>query len=166
MWWLVSGLWWIIPKRFRLTSEISGSGKDTMVVATWICIFILEWTFWTTQFGGGSTRLRRKQPAGTNEKTFSFYPYEVVSYPEGQKTVPSESITQIPFENQCRSALSTLIHTAEKARSQYHYVNFPCCDTCKHLKEHLSRNQAVLNRLQQSDSASKGQGPLNAPNRS
>ena len=69
--------------------------------------------------------MRRKQPAGTNEKTFSFYPYEVVSYPEGQKTVPSESITQIPFENQCRSALSTLIRTAEKARSQYHYVKFP-----------------------------------------
>ena len=69
--------------------------------------------------------MRRKQPAGTNEKTFSFYPYEVVSYPEGQKTVPSESITQIPFESQCRSALSTLIRTAEKARSQYHYVKFP-----------------------------------------
>ena len=49
----------------------------------------------------------------------------VVSYPEGQKTVPSESITQIQFENQCQSALSTLICTAEKARSQYHYVKFP-----------------------------------------
>ena len=63
----------------------------------------------------------------------------VVSYPEGQKTVPSESITQIPFENQCRSALSTLIRTAEKARSQYHYVNFPfrLMDT-KGLKELLA----------------------------
>ena len=30
------------------------------------------------------------------------------------------------------------------------------CDTCKHLKEQLSRNQAVLNRLQQSGSASEG----------
>ena len=29
------------------------------------------------------------------------------------------------------------------------------CDTCKHLKEELSRNQAVLNRLQQSGSASE-----------
>ena len=27
------------------------------------------------------------------------------------------------------------------------------CDTCKHFKEQLARNQAVLNRLQQSDSA-------------
>jgi len=69
--------------------------------------------------------LRRKQPAATNEKIFSFYPYEVVSYHEDQKTVPSESITQIPFENQCRSALNTLIRTAEKAQSQYHYVKFP-----------------------------------------
>lgn len=65
----------------------------------------------------------------------------VVSYPEGQKTVPSESITQIPFENQCRSALSTLIRTAEKARSQYHYVNFPfgLMDT-KGLKDLLAFN--------------------------
>ena len=30
------------------------------------------------------------------------------------------------------------------------------CDTCKHLKEELSCNQAVLNRLQQSGSASEG----------
>jgi len=62
-----------------------------------------------------------------------------VSYPEGQKTVPSESITQIPFENQCRSALSTLIRTAEKAWSQYHYVNFPfgLMDT-KGLKDSLA----------------------------
>ena len=31
------------------------------------------------------------------------------------------------------------------------------CDTCKHLKEQLSRNQAVLNRLQQSGSAPEGE---------
>ena len=31
------------------------------------------------------------------------------------------------------------------------------CDTCKHLKEQLSRNQAVLNRVQQSGSASEGE---------
>ena len=31
------------------------------------------------------------------------------------------------------------------------------CDTCKHLKEELSRNQAVLNRLQQSGSAPAGE---------
>ena len=31
------------------------------------------------------------------------------------------------------------------------------CDTCKHLKEELSRNQAVLNRLHQSGSASSGE---------
>ena len=31
------------------------------------------------------------------------------------------------------------------------------CDTCKHLKEELSHNQPVLNRLQQSGSASEAE---------
>ena len=41
------------------------------------------------------------------------------------------------------------------------------CDTCKHLKQQLSRNQAVLNRLQQSSRVAPlkvSLGPMSPPN--
>ena len=69
--------------------------------------------------------MRLKKAVPPKDKVFSFHPFEVVSYSECQTTVTSDSIRTVPFESQCRSALSTLLQKAEKTPSQYHYIKFP-----------------------------------------
>ena len=56
---------------------------------------------------------------------FTFYNYEIISFDKLQKVVEIESVTKVPFECQCRSALSALLKQADKAPKQNHYVKFP-----------------------------------------
>jgi len=56
---------------------------------------------------------------------FTFFNYETVSFNEPQKVVQVESVTEVPFESQCRLALSTLLQQAEKSPKQFHYAKFP-----------------------------------------
>ena len=48
-----------------------------------------------------------------------------MSFNEPQKVVQVESVTEVPFESQCRLALSTLLQQAEKSPKQFHYAKFP-----------------------------------------
>ena len=54
---------------------------------------------------------------------FTFY--EHVSFNEPQKVVQAEPIKEVPFESQCRSALSTILKQADKTPKQFHYAKFP-----------------------------------------
>ena len=51
--------------------------------------------------------------------------YETISFNKLQKVVEIESVTKVPLECQCRSALSALLKQADKAPKQNHYVKFP-----------------------------------------
>ena len=46
-------------------------------------------------------------------RNFTFFNYDTVSFNEPQKVVQVESVTEVPFESQCRLALSTLLQQAE-----------------------------------------------------
>ena len=48
-----------------------------------------------------------------------------MSFNRPQKVVEIESITKVPLECQCRSALSVLLKQADKVPKQNHYVQFP-----------------------------------------
>jgi len=61
-----------------------------------------------------------------------------VSFNEPQKVVQVESVTEVPFESQCRLALSTLLQQAEKSPKQFHYAKFPFGLIPKGLKKALS----------------------------
>ena len=58
-------------------------------------------------------------------RNFTFFNYDTVSFNEPQKVVQVESVTEVPFESQCRLALSTLLQQAEKSPKQFHYAKFP-----------------------------------------
>lgn len=70
------------------------------------------------QIGGGGGKPLHPQH-------FEFYNHKTMSFNRPQKVVEIESITKVPLECQCRSALSVLLKQADKVPKQNHYVQFP-----------------------------------------
>ena len=107
--------------------------------------------------------------AGSYSAQFFFLPkFTRVATPKnGEKSYDEKSRSSVVSEfnrSQRENGRQTCGSTAAREWLQIHRPKTALhpsmtdyCDTCKHLKEQISRNQAITNRLQQSGSASKAE---------
>ncbi len=59
------------------------------------------------------------------QRVTAFYRYEITSFDKAQSVTHAESLQKMPFESQCRKALSDLISHIDKNRTRFSYIRFP-----------------------------------------
>ena len=103
--------------------------------------------------------------AGSYSAQFFFLPkFTRIAAPrDGEEKMQSSVVCQFnkaqteKGKQTCRNTAATDWLQKHRPKVALHPSMTDYCDTCKHFKEQLSRNQAVLNRLHQSGSATAGE---------
>ena len=107
--------------------------------------------------------------AGSYSAQFFFLPkFTRIAAPrDGEKNYEEKMQSSVVFQfnkaqtekgkQTCRNTAATDWLQKHRPKVALHPSMTDYCDTCKHFKEQLSRNQAVLNRLHQSGSATAGE---------